>query len=79
MNISNFFGSTIRETFHALMGADLGPQSDEKKLTGTEATIRIVLTFFLLATAIALIIIDKANFKELPGIIIGGVLGYWLK
>ncbi|WP_295794685.1 hypothetical protein [Mucilaginibacter sp.] len=79
---TRFFFTTIKQTIEAFSGPHAGSAKADKKLTKQEANIRLVISLMLLVIAMYLIRYDNvpnSNYKGLPGVIIGGIIGYWLR
>lgn len=75
-----WFGSTLKETRYALLGKDDSTRRYAKKdpeILQKEATARIIITFLLLLGAFTLVFLDVS--PDLGKVILGAIVGYWLK
>jgi hypothetical protein len=78
--ITKFIGNNIIETYRAFFGAHMGRgNTAARTFTKQDAVIRIVVTFILLGIAIFVIKVNNPDYKNLPTMIIGAIIGYWLR
>jgi hypothetical protein len=73
-----FFGTTLKETLAAFKPIHLGSQQSEaSKDDSIKAIGRIVVTLLLFLFSVYLL--TNGINKDTANMIIGGIIGYWLK
>jgi hypothetical protein len=71
-----FFGNTIRETNQVFGKPSRGSATAGKK-DKIECIARIVVSFVIIAVAVTFILLHEA--ADIAHIMLGAVIGYWLK
>lgn len=71
------FGTTIKETISVFEPVHLGPKSKTKPNDKLIAIVRMIVSFLFLAVGLYLVV--KTEHEGLGSVMVGSVIGYWLK